>query len=260
MVDRITPYTKNSDKFFLQMNYNIIDKVPVIAETYNYWVIENNYSSVYKPNWRLCEEIVETNNIEDYEKTKLLLLNSSHSFLAYLGYLFKDINYVYEASCNKIILEYLNNYMEEVKDSLDLKKTNINKDKYIENTIKRFQNYYIKDEISRIAQDGSQKIKTTLHDCLNYFYNKDINNPPKFVSLLLALFINYMNPENKLISDPLKNELTNNNIYKISLNNIQNHDIEDFFRLILDEKILTWKELIETIKIEYIKIKTDYLI
>ena len=121
--------------------------------------------------------------------------------------------------------------------------------------LKRFQNYYIKDEISRIAQDGSQKIKTTLHDCLDYFYNKDINNPPKFVSLLLALFINYMNPENNLISDPLKYELTNNNIHNIPLNKIKSHDIISFFKLILDEKILMWKELIETIKIEYIKIK-----
>ena len=50
--------------------------------------------------------------------------------------------------------------MEEVKYSLDLKNTNINRDEYIDSTIKRFQNYYIKDEISRIAQDGSQKIKT----------------------------------------------------------------------------------------------------
>ena len=255
MVDRITPYTKNSEKFFLQMNYNILDKIPVIAETYNYWVIENDYSNEHKPKWELCENIVETNNIEDYEKTKLLLLNSSHSFLAYLGYLLKDIKYIYEASNNKKILVYLNNYMEEVKYSLDLKNTNINTDDYIETTIKRFQNYYIKDEISRIAQDGSQKIKTTLHDCLHYFYNKDINNPPKFVSLLLALFINYMNSENNLISDPLKYELTNNNIHNIQLDKIKNHDIVSFFKLILDEKILMWKELIETIKIEYIKIK-----
>ena len=119
------------------MNYNILDKIPVIAETYNYWVIENDYSNEHKPKWEFCEEIVETNNIEDYEKTKLLLLNSSHSFLAYLGYLFKDINYVYEASNNKIILDFLNNYMEEVKYSLDLKNTNINRDEYIYSTIKK---------------------------------------------------------------------------------------------------------------------------
>ena len=258
MVDRITPYTKNSDKFYLQMNYNIIDKVPVIAETYNYWVIENNYSNNYKPNWSLCQEIVETNNIEEYEKTKLLLLNSSHSFIAYLSYLFKDIKYVYEAPRNELILEYLNRYMEEVKESLDLKNTDINKEKYIELTIKRFQNYYIKDELSRIAQDGSQKLKTTLYDCLEYFYNENIENPPKFVSLLLALFINYMNPENELISDPLKNELTNNNIHNIPLDKIKNDDIIEFFKIILDEKILTWKELMETIKIEYIKIKKGF--
>ena len=261
MVDRITPYINNTDKFLLQLNYNLMDKSPVVSESFIQWVIENKYSNSFKPKWSVCDSIIETNNVEPYEKTKLLLLNSSHSFLAYFGYLY-NVKYIYQTVENNFICSILRKYMDEIQETLDCT-NDIVINSYINITIERFKNYYIQDELFRIGQDGSQKLKTTLHDCLLFFYLRDKSNPPEYISLLLALFIYFMNNNNENICDPLKNDILKLNINETPIRNLSVKNIQEFYIYILDDNIVKWNELVENIYKYYILIRKreiiDYL-
>ena len=200
MVDRITPFTTNTDKFMLQINYNIVDKIPVMCENYISWVIEEKYSSIV-PRWKEIPHVVETFDIEPFENKKLLLLNSSHSFIWYLGYLY-DVKYVFEFMMNETLVSVLENYMNEVTQNLDETFDRSLILDYREIVLLRFQNFFIKDELSRLAQDGSMKLKMCLSEVLFTFYKKDSTTAPYYICLFLALFLVYMNPNNPKINDP----------------------------------------------------------
>jgi len=61
------------------------DPVAVEAEPFFQWVIEDNFVSG-RPAWEKAgAELVS--DVLPYEEMKLRMLNGSHSFLAYLGYL-----------------------------------------------------------------------------------------------------------------------------------------------------------------------------
>ena len=144
--------------------------------------------------------------------------------------------------------------MNEIKDSLNCT-NDIFLNSYINITIERFKNYYILDELFRIGQDGSQKLKTTLHDSLLYFYMRDKTKPPEYVSLLLALFIYFMRNNNENISDPLKDKLLKLNINEISIDDLSTENIRNFYVNILDTQIINWNELIENVYKYYILIR-----
>ena len=74
MVDRITPYTTNTDRFVLQLNYNIIDDIAVVCENYLSWVIQDKFSSIVPP-FQNAAHVILTDTPEIYEQQKLVLLN-----------------------------------------------------------------------------------------------------------------------------------------------------------------------------------------
>ena len=102
--------------------------------------------------------------MEPYELMKLRLLNSSHSALSYTAMLCQH-RFVDDALADPDIFAFLRAYMSEVVKTLS-EVQGVNLADYQRTLLERFSNTYIKDKLSRLAQDGSQKFMNTLQDAI----------------------------------------------------------------------------------------------
>lgn len=85
MVDRITPVTSPADIEYLAAQRGIVDRWPVVSESFSQWVIEDRF-----PQGRPAWEDVGAQFVADvapYEFMKLRLLNASHLAVSGLGQL-----------------------------------------------------------------------------------------------------------------------------------------------------------------------------
>ncbi|KAL8431938.1 hypothetical protein Efla_002775 [Eimeria flavescens] len=156
MVDRITPLTGNEHITLLQEDYGVDDKWPVVAEDFKQWVIGDNFCND-RPFFEAVGCLV-VREVQSYEEMKLKLLNAGHSCVAYLatmlGYRFVD-----EAIHDVRISGFLRSYMDEVTPCLEDLKVDV--ERYKEKIVERFGNAFVKDELQRVAQDGSSKFYST---------------------------------------------------------------------------------------------------
>ncbi|KAH8083454.1 mannitol 2-dehydrogenase [Aureococcus anophagefferens] len=185
MVDRITPVTKPEHVALLEDEY-ARDGWPVIAEPFLQWVIEDRFACG-RPRWEEAasggnESVMFVDDVEPYELMKLRLLNSSHSAMAYVSLLAEHV-FVDEALVDIDVLTFLRAYMSEVVESL-VPVAGVDFIEYRAKLIERFSNAYIKDTLMRLAEDGSQKFRSTLeHALVGHFKLRD---PSSFDVLALA--------------------------------------------------------------------------
>ena len=146
----------------------MIDRCPVIVEHYYSWIIEDFDLDKYKfPKLNHLESVIFTNDVKKFENMKLLLLNSTHSYIGILG-LEKGYQYSYEAMKDTEIRETIIEYLESVKNCLT---TDCRM--FIKILVDRFSNIYIKDKLERLVEDLVEKIRNTLNYAINYYYNND---------------------------------------------------------------------------------------
>ena len=155
MVDRITPATMPSDISELKEVSGIEDQWPVVCESFQQWVIEDNFIAG-RPNLDSVG-VQFVKNVEPFEKMKLGLLNAGHSVVGILGSLV-GYSTIDEAVSDPEIGTFLSNYLDaEVTPILhDLEGMDLTA--YKQMLIKRFSNIYIKDQIDRICSESSAKI------------------------------------------------------------------------------------------------------
>ncbi|ENB3538821.1 mannitol dehydrogenase family protein, partial [Escherichia coli] len=85
MVDRIVPAVTSDALDKIEKLTGVYDPVGVACEPFRQWVIEDNFVAG-RPQWEKAgAELVS--DVIPFEEMKLRMLNGSHSFLAYLGYL-----------------------------------------------------------------------------------------------------------------------------------------------------------------------------
>ena len=155
MVDRITPVTTDADRALVAECYGYEDRWPVVCEPFRQWIVEDNFCAG-RPPW---EEVgvQMTSNVQPYEKMKIRLLNSTHSAMAYLGYL-AGFRYVHEVAADPEFQRFIIDLMQkEVVHLLD-PVPGVDLVEYQQILIKRFSNPKIKDQVARVASEGSQKI------------------------------------------------------------------------------------------------------
>lgn len=83
VVDRIVPATSDADRVAAAAALGARDELPVTAEPYRQWVLEDSFAAD-RPPWEL-DGALFVKDVTPYQLTKLRLLNGSHSALAYLG-------------------------------------------------------------------------------------------------------------------------------------------------------------------------------
>ena len=236
MVDRITPYTTKTDRFALQVNYNIIDEIPVVCENFFSWALENKFSSEI-PMFSAFHRITLTDNVTPYENQKLVFLNSSHSFIGYLGYRF-NIAFIFEFMMDSSLVHSLTKYMETLLPCFE-NSTELDHSAYIIRLKHRFENFFIKDEIKRILQDGSRKLNVSLQYPLRYFFTHQKSDPPSSITFLFALFLyfylsepydNIVDAKKQMIGDPIRQELSPSSVQE-SLQHVISSDFHDWNEL-----------------------------
>lgn len=85
MVDRIVPAATDASLAEITQELGVEDPCAISCEPFIQWVVEDNFVAG-RPEW----EVAGVQMVEDvlpWEQMKLRMLNGSHSFLAYLGYL-----------------------------------------------------------------------------------------------------------------------------------------------------------------------------
>lgn len=155
MVDRITPVTSPADIELLENNLGISDAWPVVCEAFIQWVVEDDFVGG-RPKWEAVGAQF-VGNVEPFENMKLRLLNAGHSVLGILGAL-HGYNTIDEAASDDVFQDFLKAFMDEEAGPVLNDLEGMDVEAYKRSLIERFQNKYIKDQVSRICLESSAKI------------------------------------------------------------------------------------------------------
>ncbi|CAH3799378.1 TPA: fructuronate reductase [Enterobacter hormaechei] len=161
MVDRIVPAATEETLQLIADQLGVFDPCGIACEPFRQWVIEDNFVNG-RPEWdNVGAQFVE--DVVPFEMMKLRMLNGSHSFLAYLGYLagYETIadtmaNPEYRQAVRKLMLN-------EQAPTLSMPEgTDLSG--YADLLLSRFTNPSLRHRTSQIAMDGSQKLPQRLLD------------------------------------------------------------------------------------------------
>lgn len=163
MVDRIVPAATEQALQTIANQLGVYDPCAIACEPFRQWVIEDNFVNG-RPAW----DTVGAQFVEDvvpFEMMKLRMLNGSHSFLAYLGYLggYETIaetmtNPAYRKAALALMLDEQAPTLA-MPEGTDLVK-------YAHLLIERFSNPALRHRTWQIAMDGSQKLPQRMLDPL----------------------------------------------------------------------------------------------
>lgn len=202
MVDRIVPAVTPETLALVAEQTGIADPVAVACEPFRQWVIEDDFVAG-RPAWELAgAELVR--DVLPFEEMKLRMLNGSHSFLAYLGYL---AGYRYISDCM-----WDENYRRVAKRLMldeqapTLRVRGVDLQIYADSLISRYTNPALRHLTWQIAMDGSQKLPQRWLDAVRWH----IANGSRYDLLALGVagWLRYVGGVDDLgepieISDPL---------------------------------------------------------
>lgn len=154
MVDRIVPAATEESLDEITRELGVADPCAISCEPFIQWVIEDNFVAG-RPQWEVAG-VQMVDDVLPWEQMKLRMLNGSHSFLAYLGYLagFQHISDCMQDSAFREAAYRL--IMNEQAPTLRI--TNVDLSRYAASLIERFANPALKHRTWQIAMDGSQKL------------------------------------------------------------------------------------------------------
>ncbi|WP_058910675.1 fructuronate reductase [Entomohabitans teleogrylli] len=161
MVDRIVPAATPETLQEIADQLGVYDPCAIACEPFRQWVIEDNFVNG-RPDWdRVGAQFVA--DVVPFEMMKLRMLNGSHSFLAYLGYLggYETIadtmtNPQYRAAALALMTQEQAPTLA-MPEGTDLQA-------YAQLLIERFSNPALRHRTWQIAMDGSQKLPQRLLD------------------------------------------------------------------------------------------------
>ncbi|MCD1126212.1 fructuronate reductase [Jinshanibacter sp. LJY008] len=164
MVDRIVPAITDETLVEIEQALGVSDPCGIACEPFIQWVVEDNFIAG-RPQWEtIGAELVD--NVLPYEEMKLRMLNGSHSFLAYLGYLagYQHINDCMTDSAYRTAAHRL--MLQEQAPTLSLK--NVDLASYADRLIERYSNPSLKHRTWQIAMDGTQKLPQRMLDSVRW--------------------------------------------------------------------------------------------
>ena len=179
MVDRIVPAATEASLAEITDALGVEDPCAISCEPFIQWVIEDNFVAG-RPQWEVAGvQLVQ--DVQPWEQMKLRMLNGSHSFLAYLGYLagFAHIN---DCMHDEAFREAARRLMLD-EQAPTLRITGVDLTAYADSLLERFANPALKHRTWQIAMDGSQKLPQRILDSVRVHLQRESRWP------LLALGI-----------------------------------------------------------------------
>jgi len=207
MVDRIVPAL--TDETQKQIDDLVGEHEPcgIICEPFRQWVIEDNFAAG-RPEWeKVGVELVD--DVLPYEEMKLRMLNGSHSFLAYLGYL-AGYEHISDCMQDSMFKQAAYNLMiNEQAATLNMPE-GVDLEDYAQSLITRYINPNIKHRTWQIAMDGSQKLPQRLLESASWHVER--SRPFPYIALAVAAWIKYVGAVDESgqaidVRDPIADEL-----------------------------------------------------
>ena len=153
MVDRITPATTDEDRRIVRERNGYVDASPVPTEPFSEWVVSGRFPAG-RPRWEDAgAQLVD--DVEPFEQRKLWLLNGSHSMLAYAGSA-RGHETIDQAIADPACRKWVNLFWDEASRHLPFPSAVIAD--YRTALLTRFSNPHMRDQLARIAADGSTKL------------------------------------------------------------------------------------------------------
>ncbi len=154
MVDRIVPAATPESLQEITDTLGVEDPCAISGEPFIQWVIEDNFVAG-RPRWE--EAGVEmVDDVMPWEQMKLRMLNGSHSFLAWLGYL-AGYQHINECMADESFYRAAHRLMMQ-EQAPTLRVTGVDLQQYANNLLARFSNPALQHRTWQIAMDGSQKL------------------------------------------------------------------------------------------------------
>ncbi|HFV9220836.1 mannitol dehydrogenase family protein [Enterobacter roggenkampii] len=206
MVDRIVPAATEASLAVITDALGVEDPCAISCEPFIQWVIEDNFVAG-RPEW----EVAGVHMVQDvlpWEQMKLRMLNGSHSFLAYLGYLagYAHINECMEDAAFREAARRL--MLNEQAPTLRIKDVDLTA--YADSLIERFANPALQHRTWQIAMDGSQKLPQRMLDGIRVHLER--NTPWPLLALGVAGWIRYVSGTDERgnaidVRDPLSDKI-----------------------------------------------------
>lgn len=156
MVDRITPTVTPDIHDRLNKESGLDDDLPVMAEDFHQWVMEDRFADGRPPLEKAGVQFVE--DVTPYEQVKIRMLNASHIMLCFPGILV-GYEYVAEAVKDSDLRGNVETFLnEDVIPTLKAPE-GLSLEDYRDSVLHRFSNAAMGDQTLRIAGDGSSKIQ-----------------------------------------------------------------------------------------------------
>ena len=206
MVDRIVPAMTDASFDALEARLGSSDPVAVEAEPFFQWVIEDNFVNG-RPAWENAgAELVS--DVLPFEEMKLRMLNGSHSFLAYLGFL-AGYEHISDSMADASFRHAARALMLQ-DQAPTLRTQGVDLEAYADSLIARYENRAIKHRTYQIATDGTQKLPQRLLDSVRWH----LRNGTSCDYLLLGVagwmrYVSGVDEQGRAIEirDPLKDQL-----------------------------------------------------
>ncbi|GAA3543551.1 fructuronate reductase [Zobellella aerophila] len=159
MVDRIVPAVTADTRRELRDTLGLDDACGVATEPFTQWVIEDDFVAG-RPAWeKVGVELVR--DVRPFEAMKLRMLNGTHSFLAYLGYL-AGYEYVSDCMADPVFAQAARRLMlDEQGVTLSMPEQEA-LTAYGERLLARFRNPCLRHRTWQIAMDGTMKLPQRL--------------------------------------------------------------------------------------------------
>lgn len=208
MVDRITPVTTPAIQNILEENFGLADGWPVVCEDYIQWILEDKFIAGRPDFEKAGVQMVA--DVEPYEKMKVRLLNGSHSALSYVSYLMGHRT-VDKAMADPLVSGFVKKYMDEDINPTVPTVPGIDLTAYRAKLIERFANPSISDQVQRLAEDGSQKIRNAMVPPL--MIQAEAGQSIRWIALALAGWWRYLQGVDEAgeviqIKDPMADRLS----------------------------------------------------
>ena len=206
MVDRIVPAATPETLQEIADQLGVYDPCAIACEPFRQWVIEDSFVNG-RPEWdKVGAQFVE--DVVPFEMMKLRMLNGSHSFLAYLGYLagYAHINECMEDAAFREAARRL--MLNEQAPTLRIKDVDLTA--YADSLLERFANPALQHRTWQIAMDGSQKLPQRMLDGIRVHLER--KTPWPLLAMGVAGWIRYVSGTDERgnaidVRDPLSEKI-----------------------------------------------------
>ncbi|ABM02003.1 fructuronate reductase [Psychromonas ingrahamii 37] len=206
MVDRIVPAVTAETLSEIAALLGVNDPCGIACEPFRQWVIEDNFVNG-RPEWNLVgAEFVP--DVVPFEEMKLRMLNGSHSFLAYLGYL-GGYAHISDTMTNKDYRKAAFDMMMKAQAPSLKMPEGADLEGYANLLIDRFTNPSLKHQTWQIAMDGSQKIPQRMGGSLRFHLAN--GSDYKWLAMGIAGWMVYISGEDEKsqaidVRDPMREQ------------------------------------------------------